>query len=136
MALFGRKKEEVKDEKVVVAETKAAPKPEKSEKKAEPAAPNLGDRNLSAIILRPRITEKAALQHDSNVYTFEIRQDATKHDVRDAVKELWNVTPTKINIVKQTPREHFSRFRGRRSKVSGLKKAYIYLKKGDRIELA
>lgn len=92
-------------------------------------------RDVSAVIIQPRITEKAALLGDKNVYTFEIKKGASKYDVRDAIKALYNVTPVKVHIVNRQPRHSMSRMRGRDVMVNGLRKAYVYLKKGDRIEL-
>ncbi|MCA9364198.1 50S ribosomal protein L23 [Candidatus Kaiserbacteria bacterium] len=122
MALFGKKDAKTSDANGV-------------SKSVSPTAKQLG-RDLSHIIVRPRITEKAALGIDRNVYTFEIHKDAGKHDVRDAVRALYNVTPVKVNIVKKTPRHYLSRARGRKMMEKGLKKAYVYLKEGDRIDLA
>ena len=86
-------------------------------------------------IVAPRITEKAALLGDRNVYTFEVRKGATKFEVRDAVKALYNVVPQKIRMVNKVPRHYMSRSRGTDRMEHGLRKAYVYLKKGDRIEL-
>lgn len=47
------------------------------------------DVNLASVIIKPRITEKAIGKNDQNVYTFEVRKDATKYDVADAVKHLF-----------------------------------------------
>lgn len=92
-------------------------------------------KNVTAAIVKPRITEKTAILGDKNVYTFEIKKGATKFDVRDAIKALYNVTPVRINIVNKQPRHSMSRSRGRDMMESGLRKAYVFLKKGDRIEL-
>jgi large subunit ribosomal protein L23 len=91
--------------------------------------------NKLAAIIKPRITEKAALLSDKSVYTFEIQKGATKFQVRDAIQALYKVTPKKIRIVNQQPRHTMSRAKGREVMVHGLRKAYVYLQKGDRIEL-
>ncbi len=91
--------------------------------------------SVTSVIIKPRITEKAALLSDKNVYTFEIKKGATKFEVRDAIKALYNVTPVRVHIVNKQPRHSMSRSRGRDMMESGLRKAYVYLKKGDRIEL-
>lgn len=91
--------------------------------------------SVTSVIIKPRITEKAALLSDKNVYTFEIRKGATKFEVRDAIKALYNVTPVSVHIVNKQPRHSMSRARGRDMMEHGLRKAYVYLKKGDRIEL-
>lgn len=71
---------------------------------------------------------------DRGVYAFVVRRDATKRDVKDAVELLFKVTPRKIRIVNRPPRSRRSRVRGTMT-VPGMKKAYVYLKAGDRINL-
>lgn len=124
MALFSRSK---KTEEQAPA-TAAAPKAPKREAVAT-------DRDLAGIILNPRITEKAVKLNDHNVYTFNVHKDASKYEVRDAVAKLFNVTPVKVNIVNKKPRQHASRTRGRVVSEKGIKKAYVYLKKGETINL-
>jgi large subunit ribosomal protein L23 len=93
------------------------------------------DRNLSQVIVGPRITEKSVSLGDKNVYTFEIARSATKFSVRDAVKALYGVTPMKVNIVSKRPALRLSGSKNRMVKEAGMKKAYVYLKKGDTINL-
>ena len=124
MALFSRKqKAENKEAGTAVATKKVAPK----------ALPI--DHNLSAVISGLRITEKAVKQGDQNVYTFNVRRDVTKFQIRDAVKALYNVTPVKVNIVNKKPAHRLSGSKNRVVKVAGAKKAYVYLKKGETINL-
>lgn len=91
--------------------------------------------HVASVIIKPRITEKAVLKTDRNVYTFEVRKGASKYEVRDAIKALYNVTPIKVNIMNKEPRHFMARARGRNMMEHGMRKAYVYLKKGDRIEL-
>lgn len=121
MGFFGKK--ETKDT------TAVAPKVEKKETGLHM------EKNVATGIIKPRITEKAAILGESNVYTFEIKKGVTKFEVRDAIKALYNVTPVRINIVNKQPRHFMSRSRGRDMMEHGLRKAYVYLKEGDRIEL-
>lgn len=127
MALFSRTKKTTPEE-VVVAKAKTA-KPVVSN-----ALPT--DKDISAVIIKPRVTEKAVRQNDQNVYTFIVRRDATKFTVADAVKSLFKVTPVKVNIVNKSPRQFMSKGKGRKLYEQGMKKAYVYLKKGDRIDIA
>lgn len=92
-------------------------------------------KNSMSGIVKPRITEKTAILGEKNVYTFEIKKGTTKFEVRDAIKALYNVTSVRVNIVNKQPRHSMSRSRGRDMMESGLRKAYVFLKKGDRIEL-
>ena len=122
MALFGKKKE-TKEEGVVENKKVVASKAQST------------DRNLDAVIIGPRITEKSVRQGEQNVYTFTVKRDANKFQVRDAVKARYNVPPVKVNIVNKKPAERLMGSRSRTKHVAGMKKAYVYLKKGDTINL-
>ena len=90
-------------------------------------------KNLSSVIRKPRVTEKAGIKAETqNVYTFEINKGFGKKDVAEAVKEIYKVTPIKINITNLPPKNVVSR--GKKGVQSGVKKAIIFLKKGDKIE--
>ena len=84
------------------------------------------------ILLRPRITEKASMVLEKNVHAFEIASDATKKQVAEAIKVFYKVTPIRVNIVKNPTKEVF--IRGKKGKKAGVKKAYVYLKTGDKLE--
>lgn len=99
------------------------------------ATPKDSPRELSRTIVRPVVTEKAAKLGDQNVYAFFVAKSATKRDVSEAVQKLWKVVPVKINIVNKAPRQVFNRAKNRLSGAPGAKKAYVHLKKGDRIDL-
>lgn len=118
MALFGKKD----DTKV-----------EKQENTAPKALAT--DYNLDSVIINPRLSEKSVLGSEKGVYTFVVRRDATKYQVRDAVKALYNVTPVKVNIVNKKPAQRLQGSRGKKVHEAGMKKAYVYLKKGDTIQL-
>jgi large subunit ribosomal protein L23 len=118
MALFG-KKTETKVEKAVSTAPKAL----------------ATDHNLDFVIQNPRLTEKSVKQGENNVYTFVVAPRATKYQVRDAVKAIYNVTPVKVNIVNKKPAERLQGSRNRMVHKAGIRKAYVYLKKGDTINL-
>lgn len=84
------------------------------------------------ILLRPRITEKATLVSEKNVHTFEVASSATKKDVTEAIKIFYKITPVKINIVKNPAKEVL--IRGKKGFKTGVKKAYVYLREGDKLE--
>ncbi|PIQ91836.1 MAG: 50S ribosomal protein L23 [Parcubacteria group bacterium CG11_big_fil_rev_8_21_14_0_20_39_22] len=87
----------------------------------------------SDILLRPRITEKGAILGESNSYAFEVHSSATKPMIAEAIKEVYNVVPERVRIVKIPSKAVVSR--GRKGVKSGGKKAYVFLKKGDKIEV-
>lgn len=85
------------------------------------------------IILRPRITEKSGLANESlNVYTFEVAKDASKPAIAKAIKTLYKVTPLKIRTINLPRKAVMSR--GKPGMQSAVKKALVFLKKGDKIE--
>jgi large subunit ribosomal protein L23 len=122
MALFGKKKDTKRESKAAVEKVDVS--------KAQPT-----DFNQSAIVVAPRLTEKTVSLGDNNVYTFEVKKDATKYQVKQAVKALYDVTPVKVNIVNKRPAKRMVGSRGKEKHVAGMKKAYVYLKKGDTINL-
>jgi large subunit ribosomal protein L23 len=88
----------------------------------------------SNIINRPRITEKSTLVGEvHNAYVFEVAGSATKKSIAKAIKDLYKVTPFKVNIVNLPQRKVVSK--GKVGKRAGVKKAYVYLKKGETIDL-
>ena len=111
-------------------------KEEKAQQPASKTTVRSLPRDLSSVLVRPHITEKAVGGSGKSVYTFVVHPSATKYNVRDAIKEVFKVTPVRVNIVKQSPRQYQSRAKGRTVKEGGIKKAYVYLKAGDSINFA
>ena len=60
-------------------------------------------------------------------------KNSTKHTIEKEIKTLYKVNPTKIRIVNLPAKKVF--VRGKVGNVSGIKKALVYLKKGDKINL-
>ncbi|HLP43942.1 MAG TPA: 50S ribosomal protein L23 [Candidatus Nanoarchaeia archaeon] len=128
MALFGKKKVEEKAVKAPKAKAVSAVPANKSTGKA-PAMPH-----PTHVILVPRITEKATVKADAeNVYVFEIAHDANKTTVSQAIKAMYNVVPVRVNIARNPGKTLFRR--GKTGFTSGVKKAYVYVKKGEKIEI-
>lgn len=83
-------------------------------------------------LIRPRITEKSGIMSEAqNVYTFEVSKNSTKDSIAREIKALYKVTPTKIRVVNLPAKEVF--VRGKKGTQSSVKKALIFLKKGDKI---
>ena len=137
MALFGKKKksEEVptaaKEAALVVAKASKTPKTAKA---TVPKVVSHGKGDHSSLLMRPRITEKASLKGESqNVYVFEVARNANKETIYKAIVDVYNVVPVKIAIAQTPSKNVFSR--GRRGVQVGVKKAYVYLNKGEKIEV-
>lgn len=162
MALFGKsttKKDESKkpSEKAAINPVKVskAPKARKLETKAPTVAketskkaaksevavatPAVVSSDASAkvvsVIIAPHVTEKANVQNEkNNVYTFKVIGTATKHSVAHAIKKDHKVTPTDVRLVTMPGKTIV--YRGRYAFKPGYKKAYVSLKKGDKIDFA
>jgi large subunit ribosomal protein L23 len=107
-------------------------KVEKTEEKNPPA----GGVVKNTVILKARITEKAANLAEKNGYTFDVAPNATKNEIKKAIKAMYKVTPSHVRTVNMSSKKVMPR--GRRGKVGttgGGRKAYVYLKKGDKIEV-
>ena len=95
------------------------------------AKPNI---QKDTVLIRPRVTEKAALStSDQNVYVFEVTKDATKHSISSSVKRIYNLTPEKVRVLPIPRKSVF--VRGKSGVKSGGRKAYVYLRKGDKINI-
>lgn len=113
-------------------------KPSVSEKTKTPenksvASPSAAVSVKDALI-RPRITEKASVLSSKNIYVFDILPRANKKEVAAAVFKKYGFKPVKVNITTVKEKRILSR-RGTSGIKSGGKKALVYLKKGDKIEI-
>lgn len=147
MSLFGSKKkiETVADASVKNADVKKVsaakkatkttaktPKVEKAVAVVANGSVSVNSFNNSSVVLRPRITEKSGVLSQGGVYTFEVTRGANKNSVKSAIKSLYKVNPVKVAILNNPAKNVF--VRGRRGVVSGVRKALVTLKKGDKID--
>lgn len=87
------------------------------------------------VLIKPRMTEKAVLkQEKQKVYTFNVEKEATKKSIKDAIKATYKVTPMKVRTLAVSSKKKF--VRGKWGVKGGGKKAYVYLKSGDKIDVA
>ncbi|WP_298780102.1 50S ribosomal protein L23 [uncultured Fretibacterium sp.] len=90
--------------------------------------------SLSAhdIIIRPVITEKSSALMELNKYTFEVRRDVNKIQIRNAVEEAFKVKVLSVNTinVKSKPK----RMGASIGRTRSWKKAIVSLPQGQRIE--
>jgi large subunit ribosomal protein L23 len=86
------------------------------------------------LIKGARITEKAALGSEKGIYTFNVSDIATKNEIKKAIKLIYGVTPERVSTTKITSKTVVRR--GKIGTKTGGKKAVVYLKKGDKINIA
>lgn len=92
--------------------------------------------NLSDYIIKPIISEKSFNEaKNSNKYTFLVRRDATKTDIKNAIEKLFNVKAVGVytSIVKGR-KTKFTR-RGKQDIDQTYKKARVKLLKDQKIDI-
>ena len=94
---------------------------------------NINTRDYSLILKNPRITEKATMLSENKAYVFDVIPSATKIDIKKAIEKIYKVKPVKIGIVNYPAKEVFKR--GKKGIKGGGKKAIVYLKEEDKIEI-
>ena len=87
---------------------------------------------LHETIVKPVMTEKSsAAFQDRGEYTFEVHPRANKHQIRDALEQLFDVTVTDVRTSVVRRKE---KVQGRRRGATALwKKAVVTVKDGDSI---
>lgn len=88
--------------------------------------------NSAQAIIRPHVTEKSGITSQNGAYTFVVSKNANKQTVANAVKTLYKVNPVKVAMITVHPKNVF--VRGKRGTVSGMKKAIVTIKKGEKID--
>ena len=88
------------------------------------------------ILISPRITEKGAYLAEQGAYVFNVAVLASKKDIAKAIKEIYKVSPRKVTLIRVPSKRVMTRGTNRMGATAGGKKAYVFLKKGEKIELA
>lgn len=88
---------------------------------------------MKTIIKNPRVTEKSSMAFEQNVYTFDIADKANKTEIKKAIFTLYKVKPIKVNVLPVPKKSIMSK--GKAGTRGGGRKAFVFLKKGDKIEL-
>ena len=94
------------------------------------------EKHAGTILLSPRITEKGAHLSEKGVYVFNVAKDASKNDVSRAVQQVFKVIPRKVTMVRVPSKQVITRGTNRKGTTASGKKAYVFLKKGETIEIA
>jgi large subunit ribosomal protein L23 len=88
---------------------------------------------LMSVLIAPHVTEKTSLaMQNHNQYTFRVRRDATKTDIRKAVELMFDVKVAGVQVVNEPGKvRRFGRTVGR---TQDWKKAYVSLSSGQTID--
>lgn len=90
-------------------------------------------KNPEKILVGPHVTEKA-FQKEGNKYVFKVHPEATKPQIKKAVKETYEVEVKKVNTANMPRKKKGQRGRKQGHKP-GFKKAVVTLKGEQRIDL-
>lgn len=85
------------------------------------------------ILRRPIITEKSTLLGEQGRYVFEVAKGATKHDIKRAVEDAFDVTVVRVHTMGVKGKR--KRFGPRMTTLRSWKKAVVTLAPGDTITL-
>ena len=88
---------------------------------------------LMSVLIAPHVTEKTSLaMQNHNQYTFRVRRDATKTDIRKAIELMFDVKVAGVQVVNEPGKaRRFGRTAGR---TQDWKKAYVSLSPGQTID--
>ncbi len=85
------------------------------------------------VLIRPVISEKSYGLLDENKYTFIVRPDANKTQIKIAVEQVFNVKVTSVNTVNRQGKRKRTRFGYGKRKDT--KRAIVSLADGERIDI-
>ncbi|MBT4120863.1 MAG: 50S ribosomal protein L23 [Candidatus Magasanikbacteria bacterium] len=142
MGLLGKlkikKEDKVKDSKPVSSvvkedEKKVISKESESKTVTKKVTKKSNKNDAGKVLVRPFISEKAAIAETNGIYTFVVKDTATKIEIRNAVKQVYGVEPKKVRVMNMEGKaKRYGRNRGRRS---DWKKAIATLPKGQSISI-
>lgn len=90
--------------------------------------------NLSKVLVRPILTEKSSsLAEKTNDYVFLVQDSANKNQIKEAVETFFNVKIEKVRTLVLSTK--YKRAGKSLKAVKGLKKAYVRVASGQKIEL-
>jgi large subunit ribosomal protein L23 len=88
---------------------------------------------LMSVLIAPHVTEKTSLaMQNNNQYTFRVRRDATKPDIKKAVELMFEVKVAGVQVVNEPGKSR--RFGKTVGRTQDWKKAYVSLAEGQTID--
>ncbi|MHB1535408.1 MAG: 50S ribosomal protein L23 [Acidimicrobiales bacterium] len=91
--------------------------------------------NARDVILRPVVSEKSYALLDQGVYTFVVRPDANKIEIRHAVEEIFAVNVVKVNTLNRPGKRKRNRKKQTFGKRPDTKRALVTLATGQSIPI-
>ena len=89
--------------------------------------------SVKSVLKQPWFSERATILAAKGQYVFLISPEATKPAVREEIERRYGVTVLSVNTV--TIKGKMKHYGHKMSRRSGIKKAIVTLKTGDKIEI-
>ncbi|MBO7484457.1 MAG: 50S ribosomal protein L23 [Spirochaetaceae bacterium] len=89
--------------------------------------------NYEDILIEPVLSEKATLLREEGKYVFKVHPDASKIEIKEAVRRLFNVKVVDCTTVNVNGK--MKRVRYRAGRTSSWKKAIVKLAPGESIKV-
>jgi large subunit ribosomal protein L23 len=87
--------------------------------------------NYESILIEPVLSEKSNILREQGKYVFKVDPRASKQEINEAVKKLFNVHPVSCNVMVVGGKP--KRLRNRPGYTSSWKKAVVRLAKDEKI---
>ena len=87
------------------------------------------------IILEPIVSEKSYQLLEQGVYTFKVHPEATKPEISDAIRDIFDVKVVKVNTLNRKGKRVRDRRTGKWGARADTKRAIVTLAEGQSIPL-
>ena len=87
------------------------------------------------VLLKPVVSEKSYALLETNQYTFIVHPSASKPEIADAVRSIFDVTVLKVNTLNRQGKKTRNRRTGKVGSKAATKRAIVTLAEGDSIDL-
>jgi large subunit ribosomal protein L23 len=87
------------------------------------------------VILEPVVSEKSYQLLERGVYTFKVHRSASKPEIADAVRDIFNVKVVKVNTLNRKGKRVRDRKTGKYGSRPDTKRALVTLASGESIPL-
>jgi large subunit ribosomal protein L23 len=87
------------------------------------------------VIIAPVVSEKSYALMEEGAYTFNVRPEASKPEIRDAVQQIFGVRVAKVNTLNRQGKRKRNRRTFTYGKRPDTKRAIVTLVEGDTIDL-
>jgi large subunit ribosomal protein L23 len=87
------------------------------------------------VVIEPVVSEKSYALLDQNVYTFRVHPDASKPEIADAVRRIFDVQVVKVNTLNRKGKRKRNRKTWTYGQRANTKRALVTLADGQSIDL-